>query len=271
MLCVKDCSSREWQDIGGIPTPAAPELCNLCSHCVSVCPRDAVRHDRMDMALVRRIDRRRIDPAAFRETALSRRSVRHFKDRPVTRTVLEDILDLARYSPTASNEQNVGYTVITDKKILAEAAGSIYGFASRWHNRTKKGIGKLLVNITGLSENRYLKLMDLLQREHGPGKDFILHNAPAMVLIHAPEKSRFGCDNCNIAAANIVNYAHASGLGSCFIGFMVLALNYSKKMRKLVHLTDGRKVYACLVLGHPAYIHMKTASRKRADITWIEK
>lgn len=269
MLCVKDCSSRVWQDIGGIPTPAAPELCNLCSHCASVCPRDAVRHDRMDMNQVRRVDRKRIDPVSFRETALSRRSVRHYKDRPVSRTVMEDILDLAHHSPTASNEQNVGFVVVTDKKILTAASSLIFGLASRWHERTRKGLGKLLADITGLSGNRYLKLMDLLKRESGPGKDFILHNAPTMIVIHTPEKARFGCDNCNIAAGSIINYAHALGLGTCFIGFMILALNYSKKMRKLVQLPEGRKAHACIVIGYPAYSHVKTASRKRVDITWV--
>jgi nitroreductase len=201
---------------------------------------------------------------------MSRRSVRQFREREVPREVIEQVLSLARYAPTASNEQNVGYIVITDKKLIEKTAKAIFGFASRLYDRTKKGIVKLIVRSTGLAENRYIKAMDYAQKQtKEAGRDLILHNAPVLILIHAPKKTRFACDNCNIAAATIINYAHSLGLGTCFIGFLTVALRYSKKLRGRLGVPNDRKVHACLVMGYPSYQHAKTVSRKKPDVKWI--
>src|SRR4030042_1690960 len=131
MLCVRDCVSGVWRIVGGIPAPAEPDLCNLCSHWLAACPRDAIRHDGLDANQVVRANRKNVQPKAYRDIVLSRRSVRQYRDKPVPRGVIEQILDLARYSPTASNDQNVGYIVVTDKKLIDKTAKDIFGFATR--------------------------------------------------------------------------------------------------------------------------------------------
>jgi len=55
----------------------------------------------------------------------TRRSVRSFKDKPIPRDVLEDIIECARLAPTAMNLQPWGFVVVTDpgmRKKLAEIA-----------------------------------------------------------------------------------------------------------------------------------------------------
>ena len=146
--------------------------------------------------------------------------------------LLEQILDLARYAPTASNDQDVGYIVITDKRLIEETADHIFGLANRLFNTTKKGIGRFLVNLTGLANNRYLRDMDYVQEQNAEnGRDFILHNAPVLILIHAPQRKPFASDNCNIAAT-IINYAHTLGLGTCFIGFLTWLCNSAANCEK---------------------------------------
>jgi len=66
-----------------------------------------------------------------------------------------------------------------------------------------------------------------------------------------------------------MNYAYSLGLGTCYIGFLNLSLKYSKKLRKLVKLPENRMVYACLIIGYPAYKHLNTASRKKPVMAWI--
>src|SRR4030042_1032756 len=128
---------------------------------------------------------------------------------------------------------------------------------------TKKGIVKLIVQGTGLAENRYIKSMDYAQKQNrDAGRDLILHSAPVLILIHAPKKTRFGCDNCNIAATTIINHAHSLGLGTCFIGFLTVSLRYSKKLRGRLGIPDDRKGTPCLALGYPSYQHAGTVSRK---------
>ena len=270
MLCVRECVSGIWRNVGGVPTPVETDLCNRCSHCIAVCPKNAIIHEGLDAAQALPVKRMKIDPEVYRNIVLTRRSVRQYRNRAVPRELIAQVLDLARYSPTASNDQNVGFIAVTDRALIREVAGGIFGFADRLAGRLQSAPGRLFMKATGLAKNRYIRRMDYAREMVAGGRDIILHNAPVLLLIHGPAKGGFICDNCNIAAANIINYAHALGLGTCFIGFMTLALRFSKKLRKKLNVPDGRKVYASLVMGYPAYPHTNTASRKKMDITWIE-
>jgi len=270
MLCVRACSSGVWHAVDGKSRPVDIDLCNCCSQCIAVCPCDAISHDGLETKQIIKVNRNNLNPDVYRDIVLSRRSIREFKDEPVPREVIEKIIDLARYSPTASNDQNVAYIVITNKRLIEEAADYIFGFAIRVHDKTKKGIGRFLVNITGLANNRYLKKMDYYRKLHAEkGRDFVLHNAPILILIHAPGKKPFASDNCNIAATTMINYAHALGLGTCFIGFLTLALHFSGKLRKKLGVPENRKVYATLVMGYSAYRYAKTVARKNPEVQWL--
>ena len=112
--------------------------------------------------------------------------------------------------------------------------------------------------------------MDFFIEQANAGRDLILHHGPVLILIHGPRRTGFSCDNCNIAAANLTNYAHASGLGTCYIGFLTLYLRFDKSLRKKLDIPEDRHVYASLIMGYPAYRHRNTVSRKKAAIHWIK-
>ncbi|MGK5093046.1 nitroreductase family protein [Deltaproteobacteria bacterium TL4] len=275
MLCVQDCISGVFRNMDNVPVVVDIESCNRCSHCVSVCPLNIIEHDAMDKSQIRRRNKRLLDPEVYAEIVKTRRSIRQYKDKPVSKEVLEQIIDLARYSPTASNLQDVRYIVVTDKALLQKISSHIFSWGERFFQWTQSGVGKPLFhamksNAFVKSMDRYVGTMEYYIQQRNAGRDFILHNAPLLVLIHAPSKSHFGCDNCNIAAANFTNYAHSLGLGTCYIGFLTMALKHSKKLKKWLRVPPKEEVFASLVLGHPAYSHLHTVSRKQPPVTWIE-
>ena len=270
MLCVRDCVMGVWRIVDGKSSPINIELCNHCSHCLAICPCDAISHDGLKKEEIAGVNRGNLNPDVYRDIILSRRSIRQFKNEPVPRGVIEQVLDLARYAPTATNNQNVGYIVITDKRLIEETANKMFGLANCLYNKTKKGIGRLMVNLTGLANNPYLKVMDYVQEQNAQnGRDFILYNAPVLILIHAPKRIPFASDNCNIAATTIINYTHSLGLGTCFMGFITIALRYSGKLRRKLGVSKDRRVYATLVMGYPAYRHTNTVSRKKPEVQWL--
>lgn len=270
MLCVRDCVMGVWRDINGKSQVVDIDLCNRCSHCIAVCPSDAIIHEGLEKEEIVLVNRKSLNPDIYRDIIISRRSIRQFKKEPVPREVIEQILDLARYAPSASNDQNVGYIVVTDKRLIEETAKDIFVFISRLYNKTKKGIVGIITKFTGLADNRYLKIMDYVQKQNAEtGRDFFLHGAPVLILIHAPKDTRFTSDNCNIAATIIMNYAHTLGLGTCLIGLMVMALRFRGKLRKKLGVPKNRRVYACLVMGYPAYKYANTVSRKKTEVQWL--
>lgn len=274
MLCVKDCASVVWKNLNNIPQIVAPDDCNLCSHCLAVCPQGAIEHDSLDALQIHKINPDLIDAAVYETIARGRRSVRHYKDRPVPEELIEQVIHLANHSPTATNSQHIEYLVILDKKILKAISSTIFGFAAAIFARTKKFPGRVIYKIIKNFQasdmiTRYLDPMPYYLDEIKKGRDFILHNAPVLILVHAPKKGSFANENSNISAGNIMNYAYSLGLGTCYIGFLNLSLKYSKNLRKLVNLPQGRMVYASIVMGYPAYTHTNTAARKKPVIQWL--
>ncbi len=272
MRCVRDCIPTVFRELDGKPRAAHPELCNLCSHCVAICPKGAVVHTGLDRKDVRRINKKLIDPEAVRETILSRRSVRSYKDKPVPEEVLRDIIDTARYSPTASNTQHVRYTVVTDRELIRDVSARILGFADKMYNFFKSDKSFAVRKIMEQNSNTasFLRYMDIMEHyKKLGGRDLILHDAPVLIMLRAPSGAPFACDDCNITATNITNYAHALGLGACYIGLLVMALKADGKLRDMLDVPTDEKVHQCLTLGYPAMKYTYIPARKEPVVRWI--
>ena len=64
----------------------------------------------------------------------SRRSIRKFTDAEVTREQIEEIVDIARFSPSWKNSQSVRYVFITDKALKDKIADeAVMGF--EWNTK----------------------------------------------------------------------------------------------------------------------------------------
>jgi len=275
MLCVKDCAASVWQEDNGVPKVAFPQACTLCSHCLCVCPAGAIEHSGLDLIQVKRIDKALVNAAAYETIVRGRRSIRHFKDRQIPENIIEEVISLASHTPTATNSQNVSYTVILDKALLKKISQTIFGFSVKVYQFTQKFPGNLIYKFIRIFPGseviaRYLDPMPYYLDETRKGKDLILHNAPALILVHAPKGKNFSCENCNLATANMMNFAYSLRLGTCYIGFLTLYLKHSKKLRRLVHIPENHTAYAALVIGYPAYGHSRTASRSNPKIEWLK-
>ncbi len=273
-LCARDCVSGVYLLSEGKPEIKNPQYCNKCSHCVAVCPEQAVTHHGLAGTPARPVDRKKIDPEAYRETVLSRRSVRLYKQEPVPKEDIEDILDVARYSPTASNTMDVGYVVITDPELIDKTGRKIFREGEKLMERTQKPGGwilKKLVNMSmgGKGLDLYLQRLPMYREWMEQGRNPVIHNAPALIIIHGPKKGRFVRENCAIAAANITNYAHAKGYGTCYLGLVVVPMNRSKSMSQRLGVPDDRRAYLVLALGKPQIKYRSTPVRPQARMSWL--
>ncbi|MBU0992691.1 MAG: nitroreductase family protein [Proteobacteria bacterium] len=268
MLCVKDCISGVWGIENNTSVIIHEEFCNRCSHCMAICPNQAIDHDALDASQIRKVQSSLIDGDAYAETVKARRSIRHFKKQPVSKEMIEKLIDLSRYSPTASNDQNVEYIIITDKSLLTKISKRMFSFILKLDHFFSTPFGKRLQRLVGTKYLKYLDAMDFYKKETRKGRDLVLHDAPSLVLFLAPAKANFAEANCNIAATNFVNYASALGLGTCFIGFVVVALKFDRKLKKWMGIPDKKKVFASVVLGYPELLHKKTTSRKAPKVNW---
>ncbi len=221
-----------------------------------------------------RIQKRYLQPRYYKEIALSRRSIRHYRSEPVPREVIEALLDVARYSPTASNAQNVHYTVVANRVLLDSVSRKLFGIGETINkvftsapvqaaSERFKDVGPIRILA------RYSRRWQLYKEQVAAGRDLIFHNAPLLLLVHTPKGQSLSRDNCLIAATNIANYAHCLGLGTCFIGILVTAMRIDPSLSGIFRIPKGHTVHAALTIGYPAVSYMRHVVRKAAPVSWL--
>ena len=269
LLCTKDCISGVWETIDHTAVMTHPEFCNRCSHCLAICPKDAITHRALDASQVTPVHIDKNGPETYEHIVRNRRSMRHYTDEQVDKDTIQRLIYLARYSPTASNDQNVSYIVVQDAPLIRKISRRMFSYMLKLDGFFNTTMGRIVRKYIGAKFTKYLDAMSYYKRETEQGRDLVFHGAQTLVLFLAPKRASFAEANCNIAATNFVNLASSMGLGTCFIGFIVLAIKWDNHIRRWLKIPKDKRVYASVVLGHPALSHKKTTSRKKAPVTWI--
>ena len=122
-ICAAECPRRIITQADGKSFPQVSEAdeayCMACGHCVAVCPYGALSVTGVDIENCPEIKRALVLSWDEAEQFLrSRRSIRVFKKKAVDRETLQQLIETARYAPTASNSQNLHWTVIEGRDKL---------------------------------------------------------------------------------------------------------------------------------------------------------
>lgn len=222
---------------------AAPQECWLCGHCVAACPSDAIDHSGFPAAECPPLDRAALPTLDQLATAFrQRRSHRVFRKKPVPREMVRELVDLARWAPTASNKQPVDWLAFDDPERIAALSTQTVAVLAQDGER--------------------------LARQQAQGKDPVFYWAPVLLLAHVPDDKSFGRDDAAYATYNLMLGAERMGLGTCLIGYFVAAYKDSYELRRTLGLPLGRRVEVAIILGFPRYRFVRLLPRRRMDISW---
>lgn len=254
-IMVKDRSSKEINLIH-------PEHCIGCGHCVDVCPSDSVIHSDFPAEHVHPIDYSQMpSPEQVMLLIKSRRSNRTITSKPVPQELLEQIVEAARYAPTATNSRQISFTLITEPEKLLQISNYTIGVFNSLAKLLLNPIVKLLLKPFMQDTYKYVPMFESLKQEHAEGKDPILRKATALLIIHTPKSNRFGCEDANLAYQNASLMAQSLGVSQVYMGFVLTAIKQdSKNMFNSITGVDG-KVQAIMALGMPAFKYPKYVDR----------
>jgi nitroreductase len=171
------------------------------------------------------------------EIIRDRRSVRAYQDKPLPQEIVLDILEAARYAPTARNMQELEYKVITNGALIQKLSDGITGVI-------KKG-GVTLKRPPTLHANYF-------------------YQAPLLIIITAPKENSYGNTDSALAVQNIMLYATSIGLGSCFIG-MARFIQRDKDLLAELHIAEDRNIVAAVICGYPAEQPAEKEKRMNAE------
>ena len=247
--CLELCTGEVYGQSNGRVLALAPEECWLCGHCVAACPTDAIQHSGYPLDTCPPLDPTTIPPLdglviAFRE----RRSARVFRDEPVSRGLVRELVDVARWVPSADNEQPVDWLAFDEpERIAALSSIAVHALATGTMTTEPETTGEFAS----------------LAAAHAKGEDPIFFRAPVVLVAHVPADDDFGRDDAVYAAYNLMLAAQRLKLGTCQIGYFQLALDRSERLHRALGLPDDRRPEVTLVLGYPAYGFHRLLPRRR--------
>jgi nitroreductase/NAD-dependent dihydropyrimidine dehydrogenase PreA subunit len=249
------------------------EWCIGCGHCEAVCPTEAIYREgsSFDMHPIKR-ETPSVAPETLKLLFRERRSVRNYTRDPVPGEMLNEILDAGRYAPTGSNSQNVHYVVLTAPDRIAELQRMTAGFYDRIFSRVRGRSGLFLVSLmAGRKTAEYLRQslpkVEYAKEEMRQGRDRLFYHAPVVMLTHAESWDPCSPFNCSVALYHCSLMAHALGLGCCFNGFLVNAVNHAPRIRRKLGIPADHKCYSAMTLGFPDMKYLRLVDRCPAKVT----
>lgn len=238
------------------------ELCSTCTQCIAICPRQALCWDGVPAV---RYDRSRLPRAKqMAELFKQRRTVRNFKDKPIPRPLIAEIVSFGIYAPT--NNYELRAIVVDDRALIEALDQTIMRFTSWFYNLLYRWrpVYTLLRTFTRLVDE---KGRVKIERGLARGRSFEVAPA-AIVFIVGDRRILFSEASAQYALYNIILYAQAKGIGSRIKAAGPMALDRSRRARRWLGLQKREHILATLELGYPAVKFANKVEGKTMPIDW---
>jgi nitroreductase len=244
---------------------------------MAICPTESIHIDGLSYAedFFALPGSDQVDEAFFALTA-SRRSVRVFKEAPVSQELLQRIVKVISSAPMAYTPSKVKVTVVQSRQAIERALPHMVDLYEALIKRMgnpfiRFGIRRKIgpATFSALTEH-VLPIMKYRVPEMKAGlRDTITWGAPAMLLFHAHRESGSHTEDAFIALTYGLLAAHALGLGATAIGLVAQAVERVPELRAMFQIPPENEVLACLILGYPKYRFKRGIRRELASVQWI--
>jgi len=273
-VCVLVCPSFVIDWVEEKARVARGEWCIGCGHCEGVCPTEAVLHG---VTSFEGHPNQGASPALSPETLellfRERRSVRNYTQNPVPQEILKRVLEAGRYGPTGTNSQNVHYLVLRSPDQISQLREMTIGFYEKIFSRARGRLsGFLLSLVAGRKTLEYLReslpKVEYAYEQIRKGKDRLFFHAPVVMLAHAESWDSCSSFNCSVALYHCSLMAHTLGLGCCFNGFLVNAVNHDRKIKRWLGIPGDHECYSAMTLGYQNVKYQRLVHRDPPKVTW---
>lgn len=216
--------------------------CLMCGHCEAICPVNAITITGFDEAPIELTEKPNLDSNDLLTAIKSRRTIRNFKEKEISKDIVNQIIEAGRYTPSAKNSQDVSYIVLDKEKAIYEKAAVKFF-------RKLKPIANIAVKYS---------------REISIDDNFFFKGAPIAIMVVTKDKI-----SGSLAASNMALMAESYGLGVLFSGYFSDVANNSRNLRKLLSLKHGDHVVTTLVIGYPNVKYRRTAQKEAASARYL--
>ncbi len=274
-LCVKVCPYETLSLVDGKAKVTGETSLN-CGHCTAVCPAEAIAVKTLAPLTMQTftLDNAWLKPgsgdtAHLVQLMASRRSCRNFTTKPVDKNILEDLVNVGTTAPSGSNSQEWTFTILPDRAHMEAFGKHIITFFQKLNRLARNKALRTCLRLVGQNalqhyHERYAERMEERIRQweiyH---EDVLFHGAQALILVGGAAAASCPQEDAMLATQNILLAAHTMGLGTCLIGFAVVALTREKKIGKALGLAKDEHIFAAIAIGWPNEKYEKIILRKK--------
>ncbi len=185
----------------------------------------------------------------FFEVLRTRRTVRSFQPEPVSRRDIQELVESAILAPNGMNLQPWAFSVITTEAVMRKVNSIVLG----------------ILRSPEVQERMGDRMRDIV---NAPDY-YIFYGAPALIVISADQNVPGAAVDCQLAMENLFLAAHAKGLGTCYMGFLLFAAEVPDA-RRLLGIPEGFRMVAAAIVGHPDARPEGPPQRNPPRVNWVE-
>lgn len=248
LKCVNVCPFTVLGTEDGYPV-SRRKMCIECMHCAVACPEGALTWEGESAALAQPLPLAADLADQLESLVLQRRSYRHFKDMPVDRDVLQHVLELADWAPSAKNQHPHGWIVIDTKETIDKIMDAIVEYSKE----------------TGVSP----EIVKELEKENN---NVVIGESRTLILCHADSKAINAPADSAIAMTTVELLLQSKGIGTCWAGYLTRMCNAVPALQQLLpQLPENHSYYGAFMVGYPEReeYHAVPARLKKAEIKWL--
>lgn len=244
LACTRTCPMKIFRARDGHPEIVKEERCIRCYHCTAACPTRAVSFD--DLSLEQQYPAK---PENELERIIkSRRSIRHFKDKLPERELVEHALAIAAWAPSGKNIHENSWVVLWGRSAVEAVRDMTVAWAER------------------------IGIYPELPKNAARGIDLITCGAPCVIIGHSHPKTLNPMLDTAIAATTAELVLSASGIGTCWGGYLRHAINDSPELKDYIGIDREREAYATIMVGYPdGESYPNIPARPAPKAQWVEK
>jgi nitroreductase len=168
-----------------------------------------------------------------------RRSVRKYKDKPVSTDSIEKIIAAGKMAPSALNEQPWKFYILTQPEIIQAFSKQVNRVAAK--KFIKAGPRQIIKTV-----------IKFLHFPHGlqfvKSDDPVFHGAPVVIFITAPRNNEWAALDIGMCAQNMMLAARSLGLDTCPVGFGKYVEH--TKLYPALKIPADEQVHIAIVLGY---------------------
>jgi len=251
------------------------EICMRCGQCMAVCKSGAVAVEGFEYGgNVLPLPESGIDYRQLMDLLARRRSVRNYKQKPVPRETLQQVLDAMDFAPYGAEPRKVEVTVVDDRQVIESALPLISKFLDDIVGWVESPIVSRLIRhrkgeetFSTLKHHIYpMARMGNYRLEHG---DSITRGAPALLIFHAAPDAEEHTNNALIYATYAMLAAHSLGLGTSMISLVPAAINKLPEVKRIFRIPEKNEAVISLILGYPRVRYRRAIRRDPKPVDWV--